>query len=353
VSSEEVSTEMPEMAAGLYRSNWVRSDVPVDGVPTDREIDDARRLLHAAGVTSPTVYAPRLSSLLGREVWVKCEFVTSIQSFKLRGATVAVEHARQEGYREICTVSTGNHGQGVALAAQRAGITATVALPANSDPFKQGRIRALGAEVVVVDGSLTDTEEWAQEYCRTTGAHYLEDGDNRWLMAGAATIGREIVEQVPGCDLVVTPVGGGNLAAGICLGVASGDAPPEIVGVQSTAAPGVTKSWLDDAVVSLANTTVAGGLATEKPGALALGVLRSGLSTCCLVDDDELVAGVGTMYQQLGYVLETAGVAAAVALEKHSQELAGDCVVLVASGGCIAPGELITALTAAGQSTAG
>src|SRR5690606_946641 len=107
------------------------------------------------------------------------------------------------------------------------------------------------------------------------------------------------------------PVGGGNLAAGICLGTTARglhSASPAIVGVQSTAAPGVTKSWLAGSIVPLANTTIAGGLATEKPGALALDVLRNGLSMSCLVDDGELLAGVGAMYQRLGYVLETAGV---------------------------------------------
>ena len=160
-------------------------------------------------------------------MWVKYESFLAVGSFKLRGATWAVGRAKARGAPGVVTASTGNHGQGIAYAANQADMPVTVFVPSGIDAVKQRRMQDFGAELHTAGTQLSDAEAGAIRWAAETGAAYIEDGENAALMAGAASIGAEILEQVPGVDTIIAPVGGGNLAAALCLAaLTAGSTPP-------------------------------------------------------------------------------------------------------------------------------
>lgn len=337
------------LSAGLYpRTRLAELDgfeqsLPQE-LPSAADVENAYTTLSGRGVRSPSQFARRVSAEFGRRVWVKYEAFLPIGSFKLRGGIWAVEAAKNRGATAVVTASTGNHGQGVALAGLESGVAVTVFMPAGVDPIKQRKMRDLQADIRLGGPNLSDAESAAKQFAAETGAMYIEDGESPDLMAGAASIGCEILDQVPEVDTIITPVGGGNLAAGICLAMMYAGSDVQIIGVQSSAASGATASWLGGVPVKRECTTLAGGLATERPGNLSLSVLRHRLNAMCLVDEDDLWHGVGSTYERVGHNLELAAVAPFAALARFGEAIQADNVVLVASGACIGSDQLAFAL---------
>lgn len=342
------SPRADSLAAGFYGRDLATPATDLDSaglVPTAADLARAEQTVRAHAAPTPAFLARRLSVELGRQVWVKHESASDIRSFKHRGALYAVHAAHERGATAVVTASTGNHGQGVALAGRALGMPVTVFTPPRIDEVKRVQMRDLGADVRVGGPTLTDAEAASREFAAATGAYYVEDGENPELMAGAATVGTEILAQVPGVDVIVAPVGGGNLAAGICLAVANAGAGTRVVGAQSTAACGVTASWLAGDMRARPCDTLAGGLATEHPGALSLKVLSRHLHAMCLVEEEWLWEGIRSVYDRLGVALELAGVAPFAALQRFGERIAGDRAVLVASGACIDRQQLAAALS--------
>ena len=321
------------------------------GAPGPGVLAAAKAMLGERGVHSPARRERALSAALNRDVWVKYESFLPVGSFKLRGALWAVRQASGRGAKAVVTASTGNHGQGMALAGLLMGVPVTVFIPSGVDALKQRRMRDLGAELRIAGAVLTEAEADARRFADEIGGTYVEDGESADLLAGAASIGAEILDQVPAADTVIAPVGGGNLAAALCLAMSDATAPVRLIGVQSAAAPAVTVSWLNQEAVRRPCTTLAGGLATEHPGGLALAVLCARLDAMCLVDEDDLWHALRWTYDLLGHNLELAAVAPFAALRRFGSSIPGDTVVVVASGACISADQLAAALS--GQSRQG
>lgn len=341
------------LARGVHRrpateGPWVE---PPDGVsiPDAEELASARAAVRARSGPTPVYRADRLSSEFDADLWLKLESSSPIRSFKHRGALWSVERARRTGATGVVTASTGNHGQGVALGGRELGVPVTVFTPERIDPLKRRQMLELGAALEGVGATLTDAERAAKAHAAATGALYIEDGEDAALMAGAASVGSEIGEQLPDVDTVIVPVGGGNLIAGVALGLA--DALPgrtvRIVGVQSTAASGVTASWLERSMLHRSCTTLAGGLATEHPGHLALSVIDRSVDLMVLVDEQDLWSGIGWAFDRTGLTLELAAAAPFAALRDFPGDVISGRTVLLATGACIDRCMLTSALSGA------
>ena len=307
----------------------------VGTAPTSAELAAARELVAREVSPTPTVSVPHLSSALGRETWLKLECLSPIRSFKHRGALCAVRAVKGSGAAGVVTVSTGNHGQGVAYAGRRLGVPVTVVAPRPSEPRKLAAIRDLGAEVELRGENLSQAEEAAAELAAARELTYLEDGEDPWLMAGAATVLLELMEQATGLDTVLVQVGGGNLIAASLLAAHAERWPVRIVGVQSTAAPGATLSWHEGRIRPAESRTIASGIATEKPGRLAFGVMKALLGSILLVDDADLWRSVGTLLGTTGLAVEPSGAAGVAALERFGEAIEGERVGVLLTGGWI------------------
>jgi len=201
-------------------------------------------------------------------------------------------------------------------------------------------MRALGAGVELRGENLSEAEAAAVELAAARELVYLEDGEDAWLMAGASTVLLELMEQAPGLDTVLVQVGGGNLIAASLLAARAEGSPARVVGVQSTAAPGATLSWQAGDIRPAESRTIAGGIATEKPGRLALGVMKALLGSMVLVDDADLWRSVATLLQATGLAVEPSGAAGVAALERFGPEIDGERVGVLLTGGWIEEAQL-------------
>jgi len=286
-----------------------------------------------------------LSDLAGKDVYLKLEGTSAVRSFKFRGALVAVARAVEEAPGQpIVTASTGNHGQGIAFAGRRHGVDVIVCSPTTTLAEKQAAMEALGATVVVTGATLTESAQRAREIAAERNGLYIEDGESPHLMAGAASVVMEMLEQQRDLDTIVVPVGGGNLVAASLLAVVAAGAPTGVVGVQSIEAPGATLSWLAGKIVRHECHTYAGGLATESPGELSLSVMTRLLGTVILVTDDDLRAASGRAFRSLGLVVEGAAAAPLAALRLHPDAITGDRIGIVITGSWLSSDQLADGL---------
>jgi threonine dehydratase len=200
-------------------------------------------------------------------------------------------------------------------------------------------MRALGAEVVVTGPNLTHAQAVAESMVGD-GAVCVVDGEDPWLMAGAASVAHEVIASSEPVDTLIVPVGGGNLIAGSLLARRRLESTVSIVGVQSTAASGATASWLGGGVLQRPCATFAGGLATEEPGELSWRVMDRWLEHMALVDEQDLYAGIATAFRDTGLIVEGAAAATIAALAVHGGDIPGERVALVITGSWLSSGEL-------------
>jgi threonine dehydratase len=279
-------------------------------------------------------------------VYLKLENCSPIRSFKARGALATMaalsEEDRQAG---VVTASTGNHGQGVAFAGRLHGVPVTVVVPEDAESLKRKAIDDLGAVLIQAGRNLSDAEDEAKRLSAETGATYVEDGDHPPLMAGAATVLWEMLESEPRLDTVLVPVGGGNLIAGTLMTASMIRPDLEVVGVQSQAAPGALLSWMAGTIVSAPCDTFAAGLATERPGRAAHEVMSRELHQMALVTDDDLWDSMAIGYEASGFPIEGAAASGIAALERHGDDIAGDTVGIIITGGCVSADDLTQAFS--------
>jgi len=243
-----------------------------------------------------------------------------VRSFKGRGAVFRVSQLSEaERAAGVVTASTGNHGIAGAHAAHLLGTSVVVVIPDNADPIKLAPAAALGAEL------------------RHAGATLGE-------ALGAGTIALEVLEELPEASVLLVPIGGGNLVAGIAACAKQINDRVTIIGVQSEAAPCVYESWKAGTVIRHPATTYAGGLAADYPGELSLRIITDHVDDIVLVSDDDLRRATGLALTEIGQALEGAGAAPLAAVERYHGRWSGEVVVAILSGGMASRDELEQAL---------
>lgn len=315
---------------------------------------EARRLLAGVLQRTPLYHSPGLSELCGARVYVKFENHSPIGSFKARGATVTLAKAVEAAVREgrtlpgAITSSTGNHGLGVAYAGQRLGLPVTVYVPRGANPDKCRLIEQHGARVVECGAHLDEAKAAAIQEAASSGLAFVDDGDDPWLLAGAGTVGLEIVEDLPEVDALLVPAGGGALLAGV--GTAAKGLRPDIrmIGVAGERAPGIYLSWQAGGVpvTSAYCDTFADGLAQPTPAPLAARVLAAVTDDMVLVSETSLYRAIRLLFTHTHNVAEGAGAAALAGALQLAPSLAGRTIALVLSGGNLTQEHLLKSLTA-------
>lgn len=310
------------------------------------DIDRAAGLLQGVIETTPVSHSRALSRMIGSEVWVKAENLQRSGSFKVRGSyNRMAQLTHDEKARGVVAASAGNHAQGVALAARRLGIHATIYMPWGAALPKVAATQDHGAEVVLhgatVDQALAEARRVADE----TGKVIIHPFDHPDIIAGQGTLGLEILEQVPSVDTVLAGVGGGGLLAGLAVALkarqAQGCRPVRVIGVQAENAAAYPPSLAGDALVSLEKiSTIADGIAVGQPGQLPFQIIKELTDDVVTVSEDRLAESLIFMLERNKLVVEPAGaVGVAALLDGKLQETYGDLgtTVVVLSGGNIDP----------------
>lgn len=313
--------------------------------PSAHHFSEARHLIAQDLAPTPLIRAPWLSARTGADVWLKCECFAPIGSFKARGAIACVRSLPPTALeRPLICASTGNHGAAMAWAARQAGGRCVVVVPRDTPDIKRRNMEAAGGEVIIDGGDWGESCRIARGLAEREGWLYLEDGEDPWIMAGAGTVAMEIVEQQPGVDTLLIPVGGGNFIAGCALATKGAGRPTRIIGVQSEAAPAVTESFRLGEIVERPTTSFAGGVATTGPVPMAFGIMRRLVDDMLLVSEDELMAGIGLLAADHAIIVEGAGAAAVAALLRYPERFRGQRVAAVLSGRNLSVERLAAAL---------
>jgi threonine dehydratase len=302
--------------------------------PTLVQLREAAALVHAVMPPTPQYRWPLLEQALGLpEVWVKHENHTPVGAFKVRGGVVFFERLKARGALPTGVISAtrGNHGQSIAMAAQRHGVKAVIVVPHGNSREKNAAMRALGAELVEHGADFQEAREHALALAAQHG----------WLMVpsfapdlvqGVASYALELFDAAPALDTVYVPIG---LGSGACGLIAARDAlglRTKIVGVVSTGAPAYALSLAQGQAVSHAVTTVlADGMACRTPEPSALPLLRAGLARVVQVSDAEVAQAMRQLFECTHQAAEGAGAAALAALRQEAPNGGRHAVVL--SGG--------------------
>src|ERR1700694_2974198 len=303
-------------------------------VPSIATIREAQRFLAKYFAPTRLVAAPYLRAAAGTNVYLKLETELPTGSFKVRGAFYALAQRLNRGpIQEVVACSTGNHGAAVAYAAKQFGIKAKIFLPANCNPVKRGRIAALGASIVESEGGdLASAFALAAEYARQPGVHFLNDATDADLPAGPATIGCEILEQLPKTSAVVVPMGDTALIRGIAAAAKQIAPQVKIIGVQAERAPAYYLSWIEGKVVGTETCdTIADGLATRTPEAANGSDVKNLVDDVVLVSEEQMLQAIEMLLLEEKVLAEPAGAASTAALLKSNTDL-GEDVALVVSG---------------------
>jgi len=313
-------------------------------------IDDVRAAARRLGNRihrTPVISSQSFDDASGFTVFFKCENLQRAGAFKIRGAlNKLLTLTPQERARGVVAFSSGNHAQGVALAARMVGTTAVVCMPKDAPPLKVEATRNYGAEIVVYDRHTEDREQVARAVMERTGRVLVPPYDDFAIMAGQGTAALELLEDVPSLDALLTPVGGGGLMAG-CSTVARALFPGlQVFGVETETANDTYLSLRRGERVTIPPPpTIADGIRLTTPGALTFPILKSNLADMLLVSDEEVRAAVRFLALRARVVVEPTGaVPAAAVLGRHLPLGRGARVGVVLSGGNIEPSLLIEIL---------
>ena len=303
-------------------------------------IDDVRAAagrLRGQVLETPCLPSRTLSSITGCEVVLKFENLQFTASFKERGALNRIARLTpEERARGVLAVSAGNHAQGVAYHAERLGIAATIVMPRFASAVKVERTKGFGAAVVLHGDTFDDARAHGLALARERGLVVIHPYDDLAVMAGQGTVALEMLAQQPGLEVLVVPVGGGGLIAGVATAAKALAPGIEVVGVQSERFPAVWNA-LSGAHLQSAQATVADGIGVSAPGALTLPLIRERVDEVLLVAEDDIEQAILMLLEIEKTVVEGAGAVGLAALLKHRAHFAGRRVGLILSGGNIEP----------------
>jgi len=278
-----------------------------------------------------------LSSLIGTDIYLKMENLQKTGSFKVRGAMNKVLKLSPEERRKgVLAASAGNHAQGVAMAASRLGIPATITMPENAPLAKVSATEGYGAKVILSGAVFDDAYQKALEIQQESGATMIHAFDDLDVMAGQGTIGLEIYQDLPEVDTVLVPIGGGGLIAGIAVALKSLKPSVRIVGVQAAGAPSMAHALeigKPDAIPRA--NTLADGIAVKKAGELTFAAVREYVDEVVTVEEEEISQAILLLMERTKSLVEGAGAVAVAAALQGKVDLKGQKTVLILSGGNI------------------
>jgi threonine dehydratase len=320
---------------------------------TSEAVEAASRTLEGVARRTPVLEAGEISRRTGAPVTLKAECLQATGSFKVRGAFNAIAAlGPPELEAGVVAASAGNHAQAVVAAANRAGARADLFMPAAAPLAKIAAVRRKGGEVHLVQGSFDEAAEAAGSFAAKSGATLVPPFDDPTVIAGQGTVGLEIAEQAPATRLVVVPVGGGALAAGVAIAVKSKLDGVRVVGVQAeNCAPYLESLAAHKPIGARSAVTICDGIAVKRPGDLTLPLVDEWVDEVVTVSDDQAAEAMVLLLERSKLVVEGAGAVGVAALLAGRVELPAEgevCAVL--SGGnvdatrlaeCIAMGETV------------
>jgi threonine dehydratase len=291
---------------------------------------------------TPLYHWPGLASLVDCDFHLKHENHQPVGAFKVRGGINLVATLSQEERAcGILGVSTGNHGQSLAFAAQQYGVACTIVVPVKNNPDKVHAIKLLGAEVIETGADFDEARKHTEQIVESRGVRYVHSANEPKLIAGVGTMACEIFDTLPNPDVILVPIGLGSGVCGTCIVAKHLRPETQVIGVQAEGAAAVARSFETGKWVEFERMdTWAEGMATRVPAEMTLNIMRELMDDVILVSDDELRHGVYQILKHTHNLAEGAGAATFAAAYKCRDRFRDKKVVGVLSGGNLDLAEL-------------
>ena len=308
------------------------------------EITAARERIRGTAVYTPMIEVPwptPQAPKAPQALWLKAESLQPMGAFKIRGAFNMISQLpKAQLERGVITYSSGNHGQAVAMAAQKLGAPAVIVMPTTAPKVKIDGCKSYGAEVIMEGTTSLDRQKRAEKEAASRGLTIVPPFDHKQIIIGQGTMGLEILEQCPEVGTVFVPVGGGGMASGVAAAIKLSKPGVRIVAVEPAGAPKMSKSWEAGHPITLPSSkSIADGLMNLRPGDITFAHIRAFVDEVVMVSEDAIAGTVGWLFRNARLVVEPSGAVttAAVALGLGNVDLTKGPVVAVVSGGNVAP----------------
>jgi threonine dehydratase len=317
---------------------------------TFADVQAAAERLRGVAHRTPVVTSGTLDARTGAaRVFLKAENLQRVGAFKFRGAYNAIAQLDDEQKRRgVVAFSSGNHAQGVALAAKLLGVPAVIVMPSDAPAAKLAATRGYGADVVEYDRERMNRAELAASIAAERGATLIPPYDDPRIIAGQGTVALELIEDAGALDVLLVPLGGGGLLAGCCLAATALSPGIRIYGVEPEAGDDWARSWRENRIVSIpVPKTIADGQQTQAPGERNWAIVRALAAGIVTVTDDEIRAAMRFAFERLKLVLEPSGASALAALLHGKVDANGARAGVVLSGGNVDPMTFSACISAA------
>lgn len=301
-------------------------------------IREAARRIAPYAHRTPVVTSQYFDRVTGGQLFFKCENLQKAGAFKFRGACNAVFSLPDEiAARGVATHSSGNHAQALALAAQLRGIPAWIVMPENASAVKQAAVQEYGGRIVHCTPTLAAREATAAAVIEETGATFIHPYDDARIIAGQGTAALELLEAVPGLDLILAPVGGGGLISGTALAAAELSPSTAVFAAEPTGADDAYRSLAAGRIIPVQEAdTVADGLRTSL-GELTFAVIQRHVREIATVSDDEIIAAMKTFWQRTKLLIEPSAAVPLAAVISGRIATADRRIGIILSGGNVDP----------------
>ena len=303
--------------------------------PTIDDIRAAAQRINGAVIRTPMLVSRTLSEIIGAEVWLKFENLQFTAAYKERGAlNKLLQLTPEERACGVIAASAGNHAQAVAYHAKRLGIPATIVMPAPTPSVKVTQTAGHGATVVLHGDMFDDAHAKARELALEKGFVFVHPFDDAQIIAGAGTLGLEMLEDAPDLDTIVVPIGGGGLMSGVSIATRAIKPDIELIGVEAELYPSM-KCAIEGCNLPLGGDTLAEGIAVKQPGLLTSRILSELANDVMLVSERDLERAVSMLVGIEKSVVEGAGAAGLAAMLAQPNRFKGKKVATVLCGGNI------------------
>jgi len=303
--------------------------------PTIDDIRTAAERIKGAVIRTPMLVSRTLSEIIGAEIWLKFENLQFTAAYKERGAlNKLLQLTPEERERGVIAASAGNHAQAVAYHAKRLGIPATIVMPEPTPTVKVTQTAGHGATVVLFGDMFDDAYAKARELALEKGYVFVHPFDDPQIIAGAGTVGLEMLEDAPDLDTIVVPIGGGGLMSGVSIAARAIKPDIELIGVEAELYPSM-KCAIQNCHMALGGDTLAEGIAVKQPGELTSRILKELANDVVLVPERELERAVAMLVGIEKTVVEGAGAAGLAAMLADPERFRGKKVATLLCGGNI------------------
>ncbi len=283
---------------------------------------------------TPVMTSRRVDAIVGASVWFKCENLQKVGAFKARGAFNAVLSLSDDEARAgVCTHSSGNHAAALALAAATRAIPAYIVMPRTAPETKKAAVAGYGAEITFCEPTLAAREAAAAEIQARTGARFVPPYDDDAIIAGQATAAVELIEDVPGLEIVTCPVGGGGLMAGTALATRWLEPNAQVIAAEPAGADDAWRSFTSGVRVGQTSPdTIADGLMTTL-GERNFAIMRTHVAGVLTVTDAGIIEAMRLIWSAMKIIVEPSAAVPLAAILQHPDAFAGRRVGLILSGG--------------------